>query len=74
MAISYLKSSSGYEVTSRWFEFSSPPYANLRKDVPEMGYTNKDRPFPRGELCVRTPKAFSGYYNDDKVGIVHEHL
>lgn len=34
-------------------------------DVPEMGYTSKDLPFPRGELCVKTVTMFSGYHNND---------
>lgn len=40
-----------------------PPVIDYRLvDVPELGYFVTDRPFPRGELLVRTATAMPGYF------------
>ena len=36
-------------------------------DVPELGYFTTDRPFPRGELLLKTKSLIKGYYKHPKV-------
>lgn len=36
------------------------------KDCPELGYTAKDQPMPRGELLSRGQTVFDGYYKDEE--------
>ena len=40
-------------------------------DVPELGYFTTDKPFPRGELVLKTRGLISGYYKHPKVRIHH---
>jgi fatty acid CoA ligase FadD9 len=33
-------------------------------DMPDLGYTRLDRPYPRGELAVKSPRQTPGYYHN----------
>lgn len=44
----------------------SPPVTAFRLlDVPQLGYFSTDKPFPRGELAVRSKRLISGYFGRD---------
>lgn len=45
-----------------------PPVIDYKLvDVPELGYFATDKPYPRGELLLRTEAATPGYYNRPEV-------
>lgn len=41
-----------------------PPVVDYKLlDVPELGYFTTDKPYPRGELAVKSSRFMAGYYN-----------
>ena len=38
-------------------------------DVPELGYSTTDKPYPRGELHIKTKAMIPGYYKQQRVSL-----
>jgi fatty acid CoA ligase FadD9 len=57
-------------------EIQRPPVIDYKLvDVPDLGYFATDRPHPRGELLLKTPNMFPGYYKraETTAGVFDEH-
>jgi fatty acid CoA ligase FadD9 len=49
-------------------EVQSPPVIDYKLvDIPDLGYFATDRPYPRGELLLKTESMFPGYYKRPEV-------
>ncbi|GLB83381.1 carboxylic acid reductase [Mycobacterium kiyosense] len=49
-------------------EVQRPPVIDYKLvDVPDLGYFNTDRPYPRGELLLKTENMFPGYYKRPEI-------
>lgn len=49
-------------------EIQRPPVIDYKLvDVPDLGYFATDRPYPRGELLLRTENMFPGYYKRPQI-------
>ena len=55
----------GAQITMDW-EMGSAVTEFRLVDVPELGYHTTDRPFPRGELQLKTQSMIQGYHKQAK--------
>ena len=57
----------GGTVTVDW-KIQRPPVIDYKlRDVPELGYFTTDKPFPRGELLVKSDRFTGGYYKQPEL-------
>jgi fatty acid CoA ligase FadD9 len=63
MLIEGYGSTEGGIVTSFAYKVLRPPVIDYKlRDVPELGYYTTDKPYPRGELLVKSETQVSGYF------------
>ena len=53
-----------YDLTSGHIGQPMPQCMIKLRDVPAMNYSSKDKPHPRGEICIKGTNVFKGYYKD----------
>jgi len=58
----YGSTETGGSVTLRDRILRPPVIEYKLRDVPELGYYTTDKPYPRGELCVKTKLGSPGYF------------
>ncbi len=63
MAIGYSSTEMATATVLVDWKIQRPPTIDYKlADVPELGYFNTDKPYPRGELLIKIGKFMAGYY------------